>query len=147
MPPSEKPVQPDWSKKIKALRRYLQTDRAQFARSVAYPVKKITLWEQGIEEPSAAAYVTLGNLAGEPSCWYFWTKARLYRDTPMPVMPSVELHEDKKSSTELQGVRAGIRRLFSQPLIHAIPLLPLNAAAYGVDGDKSSVLTRQFRKV
>ena len=55
----------------------------------------------------------------------------------MRVLPAVRLQIRKGNRPDLQMVHAGSgERLFSKPQLHAIPLLPLNAATSGGEGDR-----------
>ncbi len=124
--------------RIKALRLHLKASRAVIAKELGVSAETIAQWERGTEEPSANRYVKLGNIAGEPSCWYFWERAGLYSGHLMRVLPAVRLEIGKDHKPDLQVVHAGGgQRLFSRPQLHAIPLLPLKAGTYGHEGDKS----------
>jgi DNA-binding XRE family transcriptional regulator len=127
----------DSAKRIRALRLYLKDSRATLAKEVGVSKEKVALWESGTEQPSPNLYIKLGNIAGEPSCWYFWEQAGLYSGDLMRVLPAVHLQLHKDKQPDLQVVHAGGgERLFSKPQLHAIPLLPLKAATYGLEGDK-----------
>ena len=125
------------AKRIKALRLYLKDSRGALANKVGVSEEKVALWESGTEQPSPNFYIKLGNIAGEPSCWYFWEQAGLYSGEFMQVLPAVRLQIHQGKPPDLQVVHAGSGdRLFSKPQLHAIPLLPLKAATYGLEGDK-----------
>ncbi len=138
MPRGASDLESDSARRIKALRRYLKLSRALLAAYVGVTEATITAWERGTETPSANFYLKLGNLAGEPSCWFFWEQAGLYSGDFMRVLPAVRLEMRPDKRPDLQIVHAGSgERLFSRPQLHAIPLLPLKAASYGGEGDKS----------
>jgi transcriptional regulator with XRE-family HTH domain len=127
----------DLAERIKALRLYLKDSRAVLAKQLGVPEETVSRWERGTEEPSPNFYIKLGNIAGEPSCWYFRERAGLYSGEFMRVLPAVRLEIRKNRQPDLQIVHAGGgERLFSKPQLHAIPLLPLKAATYGLEGDK-----------
>ncbi len=97
----------------------------------------IVSWENGTERPSPAAFINLGNLAGDPSCWFFWSCAGLYGPGLMRVLPPVRLEVFGDGSADLAVAHAGGgKHLFSRPLLHAIPILPVRVASLGVEGDK-----------
>ncbi len=130
-------VESDSAKRIKALRLHLKHSRAVLAKELGVSQEEVTRWESGNEQPSPNLYIQLGNIAGEPSCWYFWERAGLYSGEFMRVLPAVRLDIRHNKQPELQVVHAGSgERLFSKPQLHAIPLLPLKAATYGLEGDK-----------
>ena len=127
----------DSAKRIKALRLHLKQSRAVLANELGVSEENVALWESGTEHPSPNFYLKLGNIAGEPSCWYFWEQAGLYSGEFMQVLPAVRLQIHQDKPPDLQVVHAGSGdRLFSKPQLHAIPLLPLKAATYGLEGDK-----------
>jgi transcriptional regulator with XRE-family HTH domain len=137
MPRSNTDAKSAMAGRIKALCQHMTGSRAELARELGISQDTVARWEQGLEEPSANFYIKLGNIAGEPSCWYFWEHAGLYGGNLMRVLPAVhpEIREDKQP--DLQEVHAGGgERLFSKPQLHAIPLLPLRAATSGEEGDK-----------
>jgi hypothetical protein len=107
------------------------------AQELGVSEEMVAGWESGREEPSPNFYIKLGNIAGEPSCWFFWERAGLYSGNLMRVLPAVRLEIGDDRQPDLQIVHAGGgTRLFSRPQLHAIPLLPLKAATYGEEGDK-----------
>ena len=127
----------DSAERIKALRLYLKDSRAELAKELGVSEEQVARWESGSEKPSANFYIKLGNIAGEPSCWFFWEQAGLYSGELMRVLPAVRLQIYRNRQPDLQVVHAGGgERLFSKPQLHAIPLLPLKAATYGLEGDK-----------
>ena len=84
------------------------------------------IWAEAEVDKGATFYFTFGGAA-----------AGLYSGHFLRVLPAIRLHPHKHKRPDLQVVHAGGgERLFSKPQLHAIPLLPLKAAAYGEEGDK-----------
>jgi SOS-response transcriptional repressor LexA len=101
----------------------------------------VSRWERGVQEPPANVYIQLGNLTGDPECWYFWGQAGLSSDDLMRVLPAVRSRMRQDRRVKLQYAHAGIRRSArrSDELI-AIPLLPIVAATHGGTGDRADKL-------
>jgi hypothetical protein len=103
----------------------------------------ISRWEPGEQEPTDRGYIELGNLAGDPNCWYFWGRAGLHSENVLRVIPAMRESLQKSRLADLEIVRAGsgARRthLKKQKLV-AIPLLKVVAAAHGEPGGHSSSL-------
>ena len=51
----------------------------------------VSRWERGILEVPANIYIKLGNLAGDPLCWYFWGCAGLRSEDIMRVLPAARV--------------------------------------------------------
>ncbi len=137
------PSKSGWGPRIQALRQHLKLTRPALAKQLSVSGNTVARWERGTEEPSPGAYIKLGNIAGEPSCWEFWKEAGLYSGDFVRALPAVRLHMRKNDRPDLQIVHAGSgQRLFSKPQLHAIPLLPVRVAAYGHQGDKVVDLDR-----
>jgi hypothetical protein len=110
--------------------------QAALARKLSCSAMAVSRWERGAQEPPAEWYIQLGNLAGDPECWYFWGRAGLRSADLMQVFPSARgrMRHDK-----LQGrtvVTAGAGRHKSEQGLVAIPLLPVFAGTHGQVGDK-----------
>ena len=144
MPKKSKSPSPGWARSIRELRDELGLNQAELGLRLHYSAMAISRWERGEQEPTDRAYIELGNLAGNPKCWNFWTRAGLHSETLLRVMP--EMRERLQTSTfaDLEIVRAGIgppkTHLQKQKLV-AIPLLKVVAAAHGESGsDPTSLL-------
>jgi DNA-binding transcriptional regulator YiaG len=66
---------PEWSQRVRALRQRLQLKQVDFAAHFAVTQAAVSRWEHGTKEPSAENYIRMGNIAGEPECFWFWKKA------------------------------------------------------------------------
>ena len=126
----------EWAKRILALRRRLKMSQSELGKQMNASAMAVSRWERGIQEPPANIYIQLGNLTGDPECWYFWGQAGFSSDDLMRVLPAVRsrMHQDRR--VKLQYVHAGVRRHArrSDELV-AIPLLPIVAATHGGTGD------------
>ena len=68
---------PDWARRIKQLRRRLCLNQSRFGARLRYSAMAVSRWECGTHEPTADAYIRLGQLCGRPECWWFWSRAGL----------------------------------------------------------------------
>src|SRR5579862_4638584 len=81
---------PEWASVISQLRQRLGLSQTDFGREVHSSAMGVSRWERGAQEPPSHSYVELGNLAGDPECWYFWGRAGLRSEDVMRVMPDME---------------------------------------------------------
>src|ERR1700694_2609125 len=72
---SRKTSNPEWARKILSLRRRMGLTQSAFASRLHYSAMALSRWERGTHEPTAQSYIQLGNVAGEPQCWWFWERA------------------------------------------------------------------------
>jgi SOS-response transcriptional repressor LexA len=101
----------------------------------------VSRWERGVQDPPANIYIQLGNLTGDPECWYFWGRAGLHSGDLMRVLPAVRMRLHKERLPDLQIVQAGARKLREKGSgLVAIPVLPVVAATHGGKGDPEDVL-------
>ena len=100
----------------------------------------VSRWERGNQEPSAGSYIELGNLAGAPSCWYFWGRAGLHSEDLFRVMPELRTQSSETEPREFQIALAssGRARLSTHQLV-AIPLLTVEVASDGGKGDSTAL--------
>ena len=80
----------DWANKIEALRKRLGLNGAAFAQRLGVSAMSISDWQRGESPPSAANYIQLGRLAGDPDCWYFWEQAGLSKSDIASFLPELE---------------------------------------------------------
>ena len=66
---------PEWSDRIRKLLLELKLNQATLADRVGVSPATVSRWIQGRIEPTAEAYVALGNLAARPDGVYFWERA------------------------------------------------------------------------
>jgi len=126
------------SRQIERFRRSLNLTQSEFAKRLGTAPMSVSRWERGILEVPANIYIKLGNLAGDPLCWYFWGCAGLRSEDVMRVLPAARdrLHESRLTSVLV--VHAGGTQKRGQPKadLVGIPLLPVYAATPGEQGDK-----------
>lgn len=98
----------------------------------------VSRWERGILEVPANIYIKLGNLAGDPLCWYFWGCAGLRSEDVMRVLPAARdrLHESRLTSVLVVHAGGKQKRGAAKADLVGIPLLPVYAATPGEQGDK-----------
>jgi SOS-response transcriptional repressor LexA len=126
----------EWAKRVLALRRRLNVSQSDLGRQMNASAMAVSRWERGVQEPPANIYIQLGNLTGDPECWYFWGRAGLSSKDLMRVLPAVRSRIRKDSPPILQVVQAGAPRLRKPPNnLVAIPVLPVVAATHGGKGD------------
>jgi transcriptional regulator with XRE-family HTH domain len=90
---------PEWSLKIKAFRDDLNLSQFEFAKRIGTSPMAVSRWERGIQKVPANIYIKLGNLAGDPLCWYFWGLTGLRTEDVMRVLPVARL---RLRATELR---------------------------------------------
>ena len=98
----------------------------------------VSRWERGILEVPANIYIKLGNLAGDPLCWYARGCAGLRSEDVMRVLPAARdrLHESRLASVLVVHAGSEKKRGLARADLVAIPLLPVYAATHGEQGDK-----------
>jgi len=131
---------PEWSRKIADFRRNLKLSQSELGKRLGASTMAVSRWERGMQEAPANIYIQLGNLAGDPLCWYFWGCAGLSTADVTRVLPAARrrLHEDRFPI--LRVVRAGGRKKIPIADFVAVPLLPVHAGTPGEAGDKSADL-------
>lgn len=129
---------PEWSLKIKAFRDDLNLSQFEFAKRIGTSPMAVSRWERGIQKVPANIYIKLGNLAGDPLCWYFWGLTGLRTEDVMRVLPVARLRLRENRVAKVLIVRAGDRKRAPAPKetdFVAIPSLPVHAGTPGVGGD------------
>ena len=131
----------DCAARIIALRRRLQISQSELGKQMNSSAMAVSRWERGVQEPPANVYIQLGNLTGDPECWYFWARAGLRADDLMRILPAVRSRLRKDRLPGLQVVQAGAHRGLKGPdNLIAIPVLPVVAATHGGKGDPADIL-------
>jgi SOS-response transcriptional repressor LexA len=131
----------EWAKRILALRRRLQVSQSELGQQVDASAMAVSRWERGVQEPPANIYIQLGNITGDPECWYFWGRAGLSSEDLMRVLPAVRSRFRKERVPSLQVVQAGAHRGSKRHSnLVAIPVLPVVAATHGGKGDPAESL-------
>jgi SOS-response transcriptional repressor LexA len=131
----------EWAKRILSLRRRLQLSQSELGKQMNASAMAVSRWERGVQEPPANIYIQLGNLTGDPECWYFWGRAGMSSEDLMRVLPAVRSRLRKDRLPTLQVVQAGVHRSpRRQDNLVAIPVLPVVAATHGGKGDPVDAL-------
>jgi SOS-response transcriptional repressor LexA len=128
---------PEWSQKIATFRRALKLSQSEFAKRLGSSTMAVSRWERGIQKVPANVYVQLGNLAGDPLCWYFWGCAGLRTVDVMRVLPAARQRLQEDRLPKLRLVHAGGKKKSSNTAdFVAVPLLPVHAGTPDETGDK-----------
>src|SRR5579862_607511 len=132
---------PEWASAISALRRRLHLTQTAFGHRLRASAMAVSRWERGAQEPPAGSYIELGNLSGDPACWYFWGRAGLRKEDLLKVLPRIRkgLPHTNIVGLEFAAAGSGARKL-DVPELVAIPLLKVVAASHGEKGDSAAIL-------
>jgi phage repressor protein C with HTH and peptisase S24 domain len=123
---------------ISKLRQSLNLSQTDFGQRLHSSAMGVSRWERGNQEPSAGSYIELGNLAGAPGCWYFWSRAGLRTEDLMRVMPEFRSQFSRTNLMDFQIENAGSGgKKLTAPQLVAIPLLKIAVASHGGRGDNS----------
>jgi SOS-response transcriptional repressor LexA len=132
-----KPSRPAWSVKIEHLRQSRKLNQAEFGAQIGLSAMAVSRWERGVAEPHGEVYIRLGNLSGDPLCWFFWKQAGLRMSDVTRVLPEVRRRLAETKLPAIEFVRAGASSTHTLKTANlvAVPLLPVQAATSGHDGD------------
>src|ERR1700676_5744693 len=97
----------DWAEQIGLLRRRLNLSQSRLGQQLQYSAMAISRWERGLQKPPAACYIKLGDLAGNPECWYFWERAGLKSADVIRALPLDKRLFPKSAFPEFDIVVAG----------------------------------------
>src|SRR6185295_16558523 len=88
---------PEWSREIVTFRQNLKLTQLEFARRLGVAPMSVSRWERGTLKVPASVCIKLGNLAGDPLCWFFWGQAGLRSEDVMRVLPAARerLHDNR----------------------------------------------------
>ena len=130
-------VRPEWALRIWELRRQLGLNQAEFGHKFQSSAMAVSRWERGAQEPPSHSYIEIGNLAGDPRCWYFWGRAGLRTEDVMRVMPGMQrrLRQAHTHDFDIVTAGSGDRKLTDNLQLVAVPLLKTVAASIGEQGD------------
>jgi SOS-response transcriptional repressor LexA/DNA-binding XRE family transcriptional regulator len=138
---------PEWARKIVSLRERLGLSQAALGARLHYSAMAVSRWERGKKEPPAQCWIQLGNLAGDPECWLFWSRAGLRSADVSRMLPEGRGTLGKARLPEFEIVLAGsgkksrkVRKAPSKLKLVAIPLLPIHAATRGETGHPNADL-------
>src|SRR5580692_3106461 len=98
---------PEWTKPIRELRQKLHLNQEELGRRLHYSAMAISRWERGEQEPTDRGYIELGNLAGDPGCWYFWERAGLHSENLLRMMPVLRQRVQSSRLSDFEIVNAG----------------------------------------
>ena len=131
-------ARPDWSRAIEQFRHDLKLSQSEFGKRLGASTMAVSRWERGIQEVPANFYLQLGNLAGDPLCWYFWGRAGLRMKDVLRVLPAARRRLEEVRLPSLRIVHAGGRKKKPPQKTDfvAVPLLSVFAAAPGEEGDR-----------
>ncbi|HEV7219770.1 MAG TPA: S24 family peptidase [Terriglobales bacterium] len=132
--------QGEWAGRINLLRRRLGLSQTELGRQLNSSAMAVSRWERGVQEPPANINIQLGNLTGDPECWYFWDRAGLHSEDLMRVLPAVRSRLQRDRLPDLKIVQAGASRASRKNQLVAIPLLPVVVATHGGRGDPAVAL-------
>src|ERR1035437_10623296 len=130
-------VPPEWSLKVEGVRRNHKFSQADFGGQLGVSAMTVSRWERGVAEPSGETYIRLGNIAGDPLCWFFWKRAGVRLSDVTRVLPEARRRFAESRLPEVHLVHAGTGKKHSLKNVNlvAIPLLPVQAGTPGSQGD------------
>src|SRR5579863_73650 len=134
---SDSSSKPEWSARILELREQLHLNQTEFGQRLRSSAMAVSRWERGAQEPPSHSYIEIGNLAGDPGCWYFWARAGLRSEDVMKVMPGMRRRLRRAHTHDFEIVRAGSgkQKPAAKLQLVAVPLLKIAAASLGDKGD------------
>src|SRR5580698_768463 len=101
------PVRPEWAIRILELRGLLELNQTAFGHKLQSSAMAVSRWERGAQEPASHSYIEIGNLAGDPRCWYFWGRAGLRTEDVMRVIPGMQRRLRRAHTHDLEIATAG----------------------------------------
>lgn len=135
-------TRPSWSLKIEHLRHSRNLNQSDFGAQLGLSAMAVSRWERGVAEPHGEIYIRLGNLAGDPLCWFFWKHAGLRLADVTRVLPEVRRRLAESKNPTLDFVKAGTIPVHSLKSAHlvAVPLFPVQAATSGGSGENFNLV-------
>jgi SOS-response transcriptional repressor LexA len=132
---------PDWAAMISRLRHRLGLSQTSFGNEIHSSAMGVSRWERGAQEPPSHCYIELGNLAGDPDCWFFWGRAGLRSEDLMRAIPKLQNRFPQLKQHNFQFVHAGTSsKKPEKSQLVAIPLLKIVVATNGEKGDDALTL-------
>ena len=133
--------QPEWAKSVVRLRAGMVLNQATFGQAFHCSAMAVSRWERGVSEPPSHIYIEMGNLAGDPLCWYFWGRAGLSKEDLLRVVPQLRerLHQAQMPHLEIVRAGGGVKRAEGLQLV-TIPLLKTVAASHGEKCESEGLL-------
>jgi SOS-response transcriptional repressor LexA len=139
---SKGPLKPDWAMSTSNLRERQHLSQTAFGQKLHSSAMAVSRWERGAQEPLSGSYIELGNLAGDPDCWYFWERAGLRSEDLMLAIPKLRIRLSQANIPNFQIVSAGSsgKKIVKNSELVAIPMLKVVAASHGEKGDPTAFL-------
>jgi SOS-response transcriptional repressor LexA len=134
------PTRPEWATTVSELRERLGLSQTAFGQRLHSSAMGVSRWERGVQEPPSHSYIELGNLAGDPGCWYFWGRAGLRGEDLMRVMPRLQSRLRQPNFQIVRAGSSGRKSSLEKSQLLAIPLLKIVAASHGEKGDNGPIL-------
>src|SRR5882757_6211570 len=106
MPRKPQPVPPEWALKVEGFRGNRRLIQAAFRGHLGVSAMAVSRWERGVAQPSGDVYIRLGNLAGDPLCWFFWKRAGLRLSDVTRVLSTARRRMIKSALPDVEIVRA-----------------------------------------
>jgi SOS-response transcriptional repressor LexA len=130
-------AKPEWANKILELRDQLHLNQTAFGCKLQSSAMAVSRCERGAQEPPSHSYIEIGNLAGDPRCWYFWRRAGLRTEDVMKVMPGMQrrLRRAHTHDFEIVSAGSGNKKLTEKLHLVVVPLLKTVVASLGEKGD------------
>lgn len=131
---------PYWASAIFNLRQRFGLSQSEFGSRLHYSAMAVSRWETGKQEPTSRCFIQLGNMAGQPECWQFWSRAGLKSSDLRQMFPGAEAIARMTTSVDFEIVRAGSgvkrKRPKGTPKLQmvAVPLLDVHAGTIGQEG-------------
>lgn len=98
---------PQWAQAILNLRRRLGLSQSEFGARLHYSAMAVSRWETGKQEPTSRCLIQLGNMAAQPDCWMFWSRAGLKSSDLRQVLPGWRAAARMTTSQDFDIVHAG----------------------------------------
>src|SRR5450432_616167 len=133
---------PEWVAKILQLRKRLGLNQSEFASHLNYSAMALSRWESGTHEPTAEAYVQMGNVADASQSNWFWTRAGLKSSDLLRMFPKGSGVLQQADFPDFEIVVAGSdgkrvsSRIKTKAKLVAIPVLAVHAGTHGAEGDQ-----------
>ena len=134
-------LQPEWAKSVVRLRAGLVLNQVAFGYAFHCSAMAVSRWERGVSEPPSHVYIEMGNLAGDPLCWYFWGRAGLSKEDLLRVVPRLRerLRQAQMPHLEIARAGGGAKKPEGLQLVN-IPLLKTVAASHGEKCESEGLL-------
>ena len=133
-----KAARPDWSHKIQDFRIRLKLTQSELGKRLGASAMAVSRWERGIQEVPANFYIQIGNMAGDPLCWYFWGRSGLRMKDVLRVLPEARRRLNEVRLPPLRVVHAGSKKKGAprKDDFVAVPLLSVFAGGLSEECDK-----------